>query len=503
MIKKHGKLLAPFTALLLGLSSTNAIGNKPQIESNEVDTRPNIVVIFADDMGYGDVSSYGATDIATPNLDALAQGGIRFTDSYAISPICSPSRAGLLTGRYPVRMGIHEVFMPQSYTGLPPKEITLAEMLGDAGYNTAMFGKWHLGHHEKFMPNAQGFEYFYGYPYSNDITPFYAFENTDIIEWEVDQTQITRQLTERSIRYIEQQGNAPFFIYIAHPMPHIPLYNSEAFTGSSQRGQYGDVIQELDWSVGQIKAALEQQGLLDNTLIMFASDNGPWLLAEEDGGSAGPLRAGKGSTFEGGMRIPTIAHWPKGLPQGLSYTGLSSMLDWFPTMAAMAGVTLDRGQVIDGENILPLIQAPEPRTPERQLVYYNNGEIEAFRKGNWKLKLPNVQPKPWIARKLMSGEDDILTDIELYNLSKDIGEQHNLAQQFPEKVAELQQAITHFKQSLGPVPAGLDIGLRFQLPDLAQYPLRTLKPFIIIGLLLITSMFIAIGYWWGRRRNSQ
>ncbi len=464
------------------------------------ENKPNIVIIFADDMGYGDVSSYGATDIATPNLDELAHGGVRFTDSYAISPVCSPSRAGLLTGRYPVRMGIHEVFMPQSFTGLPNEEVTLAEMLGDAGYSTAMFGKWHLGHHQKFMPNAQGFEYFYGYPYSNDITPFYAFENTDIVEWEVDQTQITRQLTERSIRYIAQQGDGPFFLYIAHPMPHIPLYNSEAFTGSSQRGQYGDVIHELDWSVGQIKAALEQQNLLDNTLIVFTSDNGPWLMAEEDGGSAGPLRAGKGSTFEGGMRIPTIAHWPEGLPQGTTYQGLSSLLDWFPTIAAMAGVEIHQQHVIDGENLLPLLQSQEPQMPERQLAYYNHGEIEAFRKGHWKLKLPNVQPMPWIARQFLSGEDDVLTHIELYDLSKDIGEQHNLAQQYPKKVAELQQAIANFKQTLGPVSAGMDIGLRFQLPDIAQYPLRTLIVVVSFVLVVLSLLLMAAGYFLGRRQ---
>lgn len=464
------------------------------------DERPNIVIIFADDLGYGDLSSYGAKGIKTPNLDQLAKDGVHFTDSYAISPVCTPSRAGLLTGRYPVRMGIHGVFFNSSYTGMPVEEVTLAELLGSAGYRTAMFGKWHLGHHEKYMPNAQGFEYFYGYPYSNDITPYYAFENTEIAEWEVDQSQITQKLTSKSADYIAQNSDHPFFLYLAHPMPHIPLANSEKFTGSSQRGQYGDVIQELDWSVGQIKAALEQQGILDNTLILFASDNGPWLMAQEDGGSAGPLRSGKGTTFEGGMRVPTIAHWPAGMPQGLTYNGISHMLDWFPTIAAMAEIEPDQNIALDGINLLPLLESPNQEPAERKLAYYNNGDIEAFRQGDWKLKLPDVKPRHWIERLLVEGANDGVTDIELYNLGQDISEENNLAQQHPNKVIELQQAINTFKEVIGPVPEGLDDGLRLKKSSL-KYTFKKVMIILVSSLLTFSLLLILGGYYLGKRKN--
>jgi len=469
--------------------------------SGDKNVPPNVVIIFADDMGYGDLSSYGAEDLQTPNLDSLAAGGVRFTDSYAISPICSPSRAGLLTGRYPVRAGIHEVFMSSSFTGLPSGELTLAELLRDAGYDTAMFGKWHLGHHEKFMPLTQGFDTFFGYPYSNDISPYYAFEGNDIVQWEVDQTQITQELTARTIEFIAQSTDNPFFIYLAQPMPHVPLASSESFAGSSQRGPYGDVIQELDWSVGEVVQALKDSGKFDNTLLLFASDNGPWLIAEADGGSPSPLRAGKGTTFEGGMRVPTIASWPQGLPRGETETGITTLLDWFPTIAAAANISLPRQLKLDGQNIIPALIASSDDLKKREFAYYNHGEIEAYRVGDWKLKLPNVVLMPWAMRMLATGEDQITREVTLYNLREDIGESNNLADIYPEKVTEIQQAIFEFRRELGPLPPRLDVGLNLSLPDFAKYPLQRALNYALLLLLILIVFLIGVGYAIGRYKR--
>ncbi len=286
-----------------GMWSVPAASSEPVASSEQeivAPNRPNIIVILADDMGYGDIGSYGAEGISTPRIDALAAAGTRFTDSYAIAPICTPSRAGLLTGRYPIRMGIHEVFHPESFTGLASEEITIAELLSSAGYATGMFGKWHLGHHPQFMPLEHGFSEFYGYPYSNDMFPYYAFDGDEIAEWEVDQSTITETLTEKSLAFIEDHKTEPFFLYLAHVMPHIPIGATADFQGTSEIGLYGDVVQELDASVGAIVDRIQELGLSEQTIILFASDNGPWSWAEEHGGSSGPLRGAKRSTFEGG-----------------------------------------------------------------------------------------------------------------------------------------------------------------------------------------------------------
>ncbi len=417
---------------------------------------PNIVFIYADDLGYGDLGCYGAKDragapAATPNLDQLAAGGIRFTDFYSASPVCSPSRAALLTGRYPIRQGITGVFFPESYTGMDASETTLAETLRQAGYRTGMIGKWHLGHLEEFRPTRQGFDSYFGIPYSNDMSSVVYLRNDKVEDFQVDQRQITQRYTQEALQFIDQTKNTgstqrPFFLYVAHNMPHIPIYASEKFIGKSGRGLYGDVIQELDWSVGEIMKKLRDSGLEENTLIIFSSDNGPWLVKEEDSGSAGPLREGKQTTFEGGMRVPAIAYWKGRIPAGKTDTNIATMMDWFPTLTKLGGGKLPANTPLDGEDIGPVLTGTGVRKSQ-QMAYYNNGKLEAFRLGDWKLKLPHAGNAGNPGLKAVAAHPLLLT-----NLRQDIGEQTNLAEQNPAKVAEIRAAMTAFEQSLGKLP---------------------------------------------------
>lgn len=416
--------------------------------------RPNIIFIYADDMGYADLGCYGAKDIATPNLDALAAGGIRFTDFYSASPVCSPSRAALLTGRYPIRQGVNGVFFPESYTGLDSAEVTLAETLKGAGYRTGMVGKWHLGHLESFRPTKHGFDSYFGIPYSNDMESVVYLRNNTVEDFKVDQRYITQRYTQEALKFIDQdQRDKPFFLYVAHNMPHIPIYASPEFVGKSGRGLYGDVIQELDWSVGQITKKLRDSGLEENTLVIFSSDNGPWLVMGEDAGSAGPLREGKQTTFEGGMRVPAIAYWKGKIPAGQTNTDLATMMDWFPTLTKLGGGRLPtdpdgRPRPLDGEDIWPVLTGRGKRQGQ-QLAYYYNGKLEAFRLGDWKLKLPYAGNAGAGSTKAVAAHP-----LLLINLRQDVGEQTNLAEQNPAKVDELKKAMAAFEQSLGKTPPG-------------------------------------------------
>lgn len=440
--------------LLLTITSLYAIGQtrKP--------VPPNIVFIYADDLGYGDLGCYrsadaGAKGINTPNLDRLAAGGIRFTDFYSASPVCSPSRAALLTGRYPIRQGITGVFFPDSYTGMNAAETTLAETLKGAGYRTGMIGKWHLGHLEEFRPTRHGFDSYFGIPYSNDMASVVYLRNDTVEEFHVDQRQITQRYTQEALRFIDQNKPAgsgpagqakPFFLYLAHNMPHIPIYASEKFIGKSGRGLYGDVVQELDWSVGAIVKKLRENGLEENTLIIFSSDNGPWLVKEEDSGSAGPLREGKQTTFEGGMRVPAIAYWKGRIPAGQINTNIATMMDWFPTLTNLGGGKLPANTPLDGEDIGPVLLGTGVRRGQ-QMAYYNNGKLEAFRLGDWKLKLPYAGNAGNPGQKAVAAHPLLLT-----NLRQDVGEQSNVAEQNPAKVAQLRAAMTAFERSLGKLP---------------------------------------------------
>lgn len=449
-------------ALLTGLQPAEpptVAGSQPNRDDGSA-ARPNIIFIYADDLGYGDLGCYGAKDstgapVATPNLDALAAGGIRFTDFYAASPVCSPSRAALLTGRYPIRQGINNVFFPESYTGIDSAEVTLAETLRQAGYHTGIVGKWHLGHLPEFRPTRHGFDSYFGIPYSNDMMSVVYLRDDTVEDFTVDQSRITQRYTAEALDFIDthrqkspQKLNAarPFFLYLAHSMPHVPIYASPAFVGKSRRGLYGDVLLELDWSVGEIVRKVRVAGLEANTLIVFSSDNGPWLVKGEDAGSAGPLREGKQTTFEGGMRVPAIAYWKGKIPAGRVETGLATMMDWFPTLTWLGGGKLPASRPLDGEDIGSVLAGTGKRRGE-QLAYYRGGKLEAFRLGDWKLKLPYAGSQANGNLLAIATHPLLLT-----NLRDDIGEQHNLADQNPGKVAEIQAAMAAFQQSLGKLP---------------------------------------------------
>lgn len=447
--------------------------------------RPNIIIILADDMGYGDLGSYGSHTINTPNLDELAAKGARFEHFYSASPVCSPARAALLTGRYPVRMGIHKVFYPESLQGMDPEEITIAELLRDRGYRNALIGKWHLGHHEQFMPWNQGFDEFFGLPYSNDMGGLYFFRNRDILFEEIDQRFLTQAYTQEALRFIDANTEQPFFLFLSHSMPHVPLYASPDFQGKSEAGLYGDVIEELDWSVGQIIARLKQHAIDDNTLVFFTSDNGPWRLFGEAGGSAGPLRGGKRFTFEGGMRVPAIAYWPKRVPAGTTPQSVASLLDLLPTIAAINNIPLPNDRVIDGQDITPLLLGEE--MADRPFFYFMNGEIRAYRFGPWKIKKPFNGELGWL-RWLHSGFV-AAHGPQLFNLAEDPGESTNLKNDHPQRYLNMLAELEAFETSLGNLPAAkrtgkntdfspyisllLEIGLKFLLAFTAVIILLT------------------------------
>lgn len=348
---------------------------------------PNIIYIFTDDLGYGDIGVFGANDIKTPNIDRIAAEGIKFTEFYSASAICTPSRAGLLTGRYPQRMGVNGVFFPESFEGMPQEEITIAEMLKQVGYSTGLIGKWHLGHQQKYLPLAQGFDEYFGIPYSNDMESVVYMRGNDVVSHQVDQTQLTKTYTKEAIEYIENHKDESFFLYVSHNMPHVPIYASDEFIGSSERGLYGDVIQELDWSVGEILKKLEQDDLLENTIIVFSSDNGPWLVMEDHGGSAGGLKEGKMYSFEGGMRVPTVAMWKGNIPEGIVYEDMATQMDWLPTFAHLAGATIPKDRVIDGKDISEVL-LNNGRREDDGFLYFEGEILTGYRKGEWKIKRP-------------------------------------------------------------------------------------------------------------------
>jgi arylsulfatase A-like enzyme len=304
-------------------------------ENQQQETLPNIVFVYCDDLGYGDLACFGNQVNRTPNIDRLAEEGMKFTEFYSASPVCSPSRAALMTGRIPQRMGINGVFFPRSYTGMPVEEITIAELLREQGYATGVVGKWHLGHRREYLPLQRGFDEYFGIPYSNDMLSVVYLEGNEVVDFHVDQHYTTRTYTEKAVDFIDRHAEGPFFLYLAHSMPHVPLYVSPEFQDRSGHGIYTDVIEEIDWSVGQVLTKLGEHGILDQTLVVFSSDNGPWLVMRELGGSAGNLREGKQFTFEGGQRVPALAMWHGVIPEGSVYDDMALMMDWFPTFAEM------------------------------------------------------------------------------------------------------------------------------------------------------------------------
>jgi len=413
-------------------------------ESNS--TYPNIVFIFTDDLGYGDIGAFGATDIKTPNIDRLANEGIKFTSFLSASPVCSPSRAGLLTGRMPQRMGINAVFFPESFTGMDPEEVTFAEILKTKGYQTAAVGKWHLGHMERFLPLNQGFDQYFGIPYSNDMASVVYLRNNEVEEFNVDQTYTTQKYTEEALAYIDKASDSPFLLYLAHNQPHVPIYSSPDFQGKSNRGLYGDVIQEIDWSVGQILEKLEEKGILENTLIIFSSDNGPWLVMEDHGGSAGPLREGKQYTFEGGVRVPTVAMWKGKIAPGQVYESMATQMDWFPTFANIVGAEIPTDRIIDGRDLSSVLFENGIRE-ETGFLYYFLEDQRGYQLGDWKVKRPYVGFEGSRGMKAVAAHDTLL-----FNLKHDPGETINLAKEHPEKLAQMMRAMDLAVKQLGPLP---------------------------------------------------
>ncbi len=413
---------------------------------------PNIVVIYCDDLGYGDLGCFGNQEIRTPNVDRLADEGMKFTEFYSASPVCSPSRAALLTGRIPQRMGINSVFFPRSYTGMPLEEITIADLLKKQGYATGIVGKWHLGHRHEYLPLQRGFDEYFGIPYSNDMHSVVYMDGNEVAAHRVDQHYTSKTYTEKACEFIDRHAGTPFYLYLAHSMPHVPIYASPEFDGRSGKGLYTDVIEEIDWSVGEVLAKLEEQGILDNTLVVFSSDNGPWLVMREMGGSAGMLREGKQFTFEGGQRVPTLAMWPGVIPAGLEYKDMGLMMDWFPTFAEIAGAELPSDRDYDGESILPVLKG-EVTQKSREFLYYDLAILEGYRNGDWKLKLPY---KGFRGARWKQGAAP--HDIYLFNLKNDPGEQVNLALEEPEKLAEMLKLMELFVASKGAFPPSLSIG---------------------------------------------
>lgn len=442
-------------------------------QAQETKRPPNVIVILADDLGYGDLGCFGNTKIKTPSLDRMARQGMRFTDFYVTEAVCSPSRASLLTGCYAVRVGLEGALNHTSRIGISEKELLLSTLCKRRGYVTALFGKWHLGHLPAFNPVRRGFDEYFGIPYPNDCSnkfhpivrsfpPLPLLEGEKVVAEEPDQAQFTQQFTKRAVEFITRNKDRPFFLYLAHVMPHVPIHASEKFRGKSTAGLYGDVIEELDWSIGEVLAALQQNGLDDNTLVIFTSDNGPFLSYGNHAGSAGPLRGGKLTAFEGGVRMPCIMRWPGKIPAGRDCHEVASTIDVLPTVARLIGGKLPE-QRIDGKDISPLMFGKDARSPHEAFYFYNGPELHAVRSGTWKLHFPhsflvvNGEPgrdgKPAAFGKLKP-EDLKRSDmqgvasrhgykvercgLELYNLADDIAESRNVAVAHPDVVRRLE-----------------------------------------------------------------
>jgi arylsulfatase A-like enzyme len=440
------RIFGLYLIILVFFLSCNQKEGTPPPDS---ESYPNIVFIFTDDLGYGDLGCFGATDIQTPNIDRIASEGIKFTSFLSASPVCSPSRAGLLTGRMPQRMGINAVFFPESLTGMAPEEITFAEILKDKGYQTAAVGKWHLGHREKYLPLNQGFDSYYGIPYSNDMASVVYFKDNEIDSISVNQRFTTKTYTQKSLEFIDQAAGKPFLLYLAHNMPHVPIYASPEFEGSSDRGLYGDVIQEIDWSVGEILKKLEEKGLMENTMIVFSSDNGPWLVMEDHGGSAGSLREGKQYTFEGGVRVPTVAMWKGKIDPGQVYEEMATQMDWFPTFCKLVGAEIPQDRAIDGKDLSAVLFENGMREGD-EFIYYMLSDQRAFRQGEWKVKRPFEGYAGSWGMKAVEAHDTLL-----FNLKTDPGETTNLAKENPEKLAQMMRAMDLAVEQLGPLPPSL------------------------------------------------
>ncbi|HIG30753.1 MAG TPA: arylsulfatase [Verrucomicrobiales bacterium] len=457
--------LTPVLALFLTGTPILKAGDRP----------PNIVVIFIDDMGYADIGPFGAKGYATPNLDRMAMEGRKFTDFYVTQAVCSASRAGLLTGCYNVRVGILGALGPKATHGIHPDEVTLAEICKQQDYATACYGKWHLGHHKKFLPMQHGFDDYYGLPYSNDMWPYHPavrhlpmeerlekwthlplIEKNKIINPRmkpIDQEDLTTEYTKRSVQFIESNKDRPFFLYLPHSMVHVPLYVSEKFKGKSGQGLFGDVMMEVDWSVGQVLDTLRKHNLEKNTLVIFTADNGPWLSYGDHAGSAGPLREGKGTMFDGGCRESTLMWWPGTIPAGSVCSEPVMTIDILPTVAKLIGAELPKHK-IDGKNIWPLIKGTSgAKSPQEAYFMYYGSQLQAVRMGKWKLHFPHgyrtMAGRPGGTNGIPTDYSQTKIGLSLFDLEIDIGETRDVKGAHPEVVKIIQKLADKMRLDLG------------------------------------------------------
>lgn len=470
---------------LLILLTTILFSSYSQSKQKENTQKTNVVIMFIDDEGYGDVGCYGATGFQTPNIDRLASQGMKFTNFYAAQPVCSSSRAGLLTGCYPNRIGFSGALFPKDVKGMNASELTIAEMFKEQGYATACFGKWHLGWQKEFLPLQHGFDEYVGLPYSNDMWPnsnvtgkrlpegkgrwkypeLPLIEGNEVIERITslkDQDKLTTLYTEKAVDFINRNAKNPFFLYVPHTMGHIPLGVSDKFRGKSELGLYGDVMMEIDWSVGEISKTLEKNGLTENTIFIFTSDNGPWINFGNHAGSAGGLREGKLTSWEGGQRVPFIIRWPGNSPKGSVCNKLACAIDLLPTLAAITNGKLSDNK-IDGIDVSSLWKGDFEATPRETILYYfGKNNLNGVRKGNWKLVLPHK----WNSYSANPGNNGsygkkvkaAIENPELYNMMRDPGERYNVIDQNPKKVLELMEVVEKYRKELGDLNVGIKKG---------------------------------------------
>lgn len=458
-------LRLPYLILLL----TTIALHQPACGQKKKDV--NFIIIFADDMGYGDVGCYGHPTIKTPNIDRMAAEGQKWTSFYTAANVCTPSRAGLLTGRLPIRNGMcsdrRRVLFPDSDGGLPQSENTLAKLLKGAGYRTAAIGKWHLGHLPQYLPTSHGFDSYFGIPYSNDmdrVSTLPAREaimnakseyfnvplmrNEEIVERPADQNTITKRYTEEAVRFISENRKNPFFLYVAHSLPHVPLFASPDFRGRSERGFYGDVVEEIDWSVGQILNALKKEKLEKKTVVIFTSDNGPWVLYDEHGGSSGQLFGAKGTGYEGGQRVPSV-FWGPGRIKPAVISSMGSTLDLLPTFANMAGVAVPNDRTYDGYDLSAVLTSGS-QSPRKEMFYYHGTRIFAARKGDFKLYFFENNPDGYPENMRQ------LDTLQLYNIQHDPSEKYNLADQHPEIISDIKELVEKHRETVDSVGTQLE-----------------------------------------------
>jgi arylsulfatase A len=452
-------VVAALVAAAMILTGHRAPAHDGPLGSAADGSPPNLVILYADDLGYGDLGCYGHPTIRTPELDRMASEGMRFTQFYSAAEVCTPSRAALLTGRLPVRSGMcsddRRVLFPDSAGGLPADEVTLAEALKAKGYRTACIGKWHLGHLPQYLPTRHGFDVYFGLPYSNDMynvqrgdPPVPLLRGEQIVEQPAVLDTLTPRYTEEAVKFIKESREGPFFLYLPYTYPHVPLHASEAFRGKSARGLYGDVVEELDHSVGAILQALRDLQLAEKTFVFFSSDNGPWLTQDERGGSAGLLRGGKGSTWEGGMREPGIAWWPSRIPAGVVTQELGSTMDLFTTCLALAGADPPRDRAVDGVDLSPVLFGTG-KSPRQVFFYYRGRRLMAARKGPWKA---HFITQPGYGGKGPETHDPPL----LFHLEHDPSERFDVSKEHPKVIRDILDEVERHRQTLQPAPSQLD-----------------------------------------------